>query len=145
MLRRGRNTRDGEECVMNAVSRNCPGDRSVRIAIVLAASLLLVCFSLGARASTNAAGQDAAQTTENPPDLKAFVGTWKATFHGQPLATLILKEQDGKLRGTMNDFDLFFDKEGNLTDDTHVDFGDAQLLNVRFKSGALFFTVIEKD
>jgi hypothetical protein len=130
---------------VKTLSRNRAVIRRVARAASLAGALLLVCFCLGARALTTAAGQAAAQIAENPPDLKAFVGTWKATFHGQPLATLILKEQDGKLRGTMNDFDLFFDKDGNLTDDSHIDFGDAELLNVRFKSGALFFTVIEKD
>jgi hypothetical protein len=130
---------------MNTLARNRAVSRTVAGAVFVGASLLLACFCLGARALTTAAGQGAAQIAENPPDLKTFVGTWKATFHGQALATLILKEQDGKLRGTMNDFDLFFDKDGNLTDDTHIDFGDAQLLNVRFKSGALFFTVIEKD
>ena len=66
-------------------------------------------------------------------------------MEGKPLAILILNEQDGKLRGTMNDFDLFFDKDGNLTERSHIDSGDAPLLDVRFKSGALFFTVIEKD
>lgn len=130
---------------MNTVSRNRAVGLSRRRAFSVAGRLLLVCFFLSVEAHAFPPGQTASQSTENPPDLKTFVGTWKATFHGQPLATLILKEQDGKLRGTMNDFDLFFDKEGNLTDDTHVDFGDAQLLNVRFKSGALFFTVIEKD
>ncbi|HXQ26065.1 MAG TPA: hypothetical protein VN822_06640 [Candidatus Acidoferrales bacterium] len=91
------------------------------------------------------AGQSAAQTADTQPDLKPFVGTWKANFQGQLLAVLILKEQDGKLKGTLNDFDLTFDKDGNLADGTHIDFGDAPLLNVHFKSGALFFSAIEKD
>ena len=113
--------------------------------LLLGASFLLALAFLAASHDTVSAGQSASQTKENPPDLKTFVGTWKASFQGDPLAILILKEQDGKLRGTMNDFDLTFDKDGNLADGTHIDFGDAPLLNVSIKSGALFFTVIEKD
>jgi hypothetical protein len=108
--------------------------------------LPLIAFALfAAILSPVSAGQSGGQTSGSPPNLKAFVGTWKASFRGEPLATLILKEEDGKLRGTMNDFDLFFDKDGNLSDDTHIDFGDAPLLNVRLKGNELFFTVIEKD
>ena len=91
------------------------------------------------------AGQAGAQAADAQPDLKAFVGTWKANFQGELLAILILKERGGKLSGTLNDFDLAFDKDGNLADGTHIDFGDAPLLNVHFKGGALYFTAIEKD
>ena len=45
----------------------------------------------------------------------------------------------------MNNFDVVTDKAGNLIDGTHADDGDAPLLNVRFKSGALYFVVLEKD
>jgi hypothetical protein len=87
----------------------------------------------------------AQQSIENPPDLKAFVGTWKGSFQGKVFAILILKEHAGKLSGTLNNFDLGVDKDGNLTDDTHADTGDAPLLNARFKDGALLFLVLEKD
>jgi len=60
-------------------------------------------------------------------------------------AVLILKEQNGKLSGTLNNFDIGVDKDGNLNDNTHKDDGDAPLLNVHFKSGALYFVVLEKD
>ncbi len=79
------------------------------------------------------------------PDLKSFVGTWKANFKGSVFATLILKEQNGKLSGTLNNFDVVTDKDGNLIDGTHADDGNAPLLNVHFKSGALYFVVLEKD
>ena len=45
----------------------------------------------------------------------------------------------------MNNFDVVTDKAGNLIDGTHADDGDAPLLNVHFKSGALYFVVLEKD
>jgi hypothetical protein len=89
--------------------------------------------------------QDAKQANEKPADLKAFVGTWKATFKGEVFATLILKEERGTLTGSLNNFDINVDKDGNLIDGTHKDDGDAPLLNVHFKSGALIFTVLEKD
>jgi len=83
--------------------------------------------------------------TDRPPDLKAFVGTWKASYKGEILATLVLKQEHGSLSGTLNNFDLSVDKDGNLIDGTHKDDGDAPLLNVHFKSGALYFIVLEKD
>ncbi len=82
---------------------------------------------------------------DSVPDLKAFVGTWKASYKGDVFATLILKQERGTLSGTLNNFDLSVDKEGNLIDGTHKDDGDAPLLNVHFKSGALYFIVLEKD
>jgi len=83
--------------------------------------------------------------TDSQPDLKAFVGTWKARYQGDVFATLILKQERGTLSGTLNNFDLSVDKQGNLIDGTHKDDGDAPLLNVHFKSGALYFVVLEKD
>lgn len=110
------------------------------------ASLLLLavlCFSgLHLPASTH---QSVTSAKEDAPDLKSFLGTWKASFKGNVFATLILKEQDGRLSGTLNNFDLLTDKAGNLIDGTHADEGDAPLLNVHFKSGALYFVVLEKD
>ena len=90
-------------------------------------------------------GQNSAQEGERQPELKAFVGTWKATYKGDVFAILVLKEQSGKLSGTLNNFDISVDKDGNLDDGTHKDDGDAPLLNVHFKSGALYFVVLEKD
>ncbi len=105
--------------------------------------LAIVCFgALHLSASTR---QSTAPAKEDAPDLKSFVGTWKATFKSQVFATLVLKEQDGKLSGTLNNFDVVTDKAGNLVDGTHADEGDAPLLNVHFKSSALYFVVLEKD
>ena len=101
--------------------------------------------SLAAFRSPNPARQSANQTKESAPDLKAFVGTWKASFNGEVLAILVLKEQGGALTGTLNNFDISVDKEGNLIDPTHKDQGDAPLLNARFRSGALLFVVMQKD
>ncbi len=91
------------------------------------------------------ARQSSQQTKETPSDLKAFIGTWKASFNGEVFAVLVLKEQGGALSGTLNNFDISVDKNGNLTDGTHKDQGDAPLLNARFKSGALVFVVMQKD
>jgi hypothetical protein len=111
-----------------------------------AASLfLLTVVCLGGLRLLAAPRQNATLAKEGAPDVKSFVGTWKATFKGHVFATLIFKEQDGKLSGTLNNFDVVTDKAGNLIDGTHADDGDAPLLNVRFKSGALYFVVLEKD
>lgn len=120
--------------------------RSLRVRLhAFGAALVLSLAFLAAAASQTFAGQDDKQANESQPDLKAFVGTWKATYKGDVLAILILKEQNGKLSGTLNNFDISVDKDGNLDDGTHKDDGDAPLLNVHFKSGALYFIVLEKD
>jgi hypothetical protein len=105
--------------------------------------LVLACRSTAALPSV--ARQADKQASDTQPDLKAFVGTWKASYQGQVFATLVLKQERGTLSGTLNNFDLSVDKEGNLIDGTHQDDGDAPLLNVHFKSGALYFIVLEKD
>ena len=104
-------------------------------------------FAMAFFASVAARGQQtpASGAKDATPDLKAFSGTWKASYHGEVFAILILREDRGSLAGTLNNFDLSFDKEGNLADGTHKDSGDAPLLNVRFKSGALVFVVMQKD
>ena len=107
--------------------------------------LALVVTCLLTQACPSLARQGDKQATDSPPDLKAFVGTWKASYKGDVFAILVLKQERGTLGGTLNNFDLSVDKEGNLVDGTHKNDGDAPLLNVHFKSGALYFIVLEKD
>lgn len=115
------------------------------LALALSGALLVGLVCLAAPTLPAFASQDSKRANESQPDLKAFVGTWKAIYKGDVFAILILKEQDGKLCGTLNNFDISVDKDGNLDDGTHKDDGDAPLLNIHFKSGALFFVVLEKD
>ncbi|MBZ5501996.1 MAG: hypothetical protein LAN59_07075 [Acidobacteriia bacterium] len=102
-------------------------------------------FALAAAPRAVSAAQQVKPAAEKAPDLKSFTGTWKASFQGEVFAILILKEKGGDLTGTLNNFDISLDKEGNLAPGTHKDQGDAPLLNVRFKSGALYFVAIQKD
>jgi len=111
----------------------------------VAIGVLLVALTGLPEAWPSFALQGDKQASDSPPDLKAFVGTWKARYKGDIFATLVLKQEHGTLSGTLNNFDLSVDKEGNLIDGTHKDDGDAPLLNVHFKSGALYFIVLEKD
>ena len=120
------------------------GFRRVR-ALSLGSRVLLALAGLALLASPIVARQGGNQTDESQPDLKAFVGTWKASYKGDVFAILILKEENGKLSGTLNNFDIGVDKDGNLNDYTHKNDGDAPLLNVHFKSGALYFVVLKKD
>ena len=126
--------------------RDRHASRSRRHTFALLACLLLLA-ALGASTlrSAGSANHATEQAKETAPDLKAFVGTWKAAFNGELLAILVLKEQGGALSGTLNNFDISVDKEGNLVDPTHRDQGDAPLLNAHFKSGALVFVVMQKD
>jgi hypothetical protein len=109
-------------------------------ALILAAGLFTPSFTARAAQTNPEAAKGAT------PDLKNFLGMWKATFHGEVFAILILHEDRGGLAGTLNNFDISVDKDGNLNDGTHKDPGDdAPLLNTRFKSGTLLFVVMQKD
>ena len=121
------------------IATRSPRGRRVGCATFVA----LICLLMLAWPSL--ARQGDKQPADRPPDLKAFVGTWKASFQGDVFAILVLSEERGTLSGTLNNFDLSVDKEGNLVDGTHKDDGDAPLLNVHFKRGALYFIVLEKD
>jgi hypothetical protein len=108
-------------------------------ALILLIGLFTVCWTARAAQNGTHASNDAA------PDLKTFVGTWKASFNGEVFAVLVLREERGSLAGTLNNFDISVDKDGNLSDGTHKDSGDAPLLNAHFKSGTLEFVVMQKD
>jgi len=108
------------------------------VVLVISAATLSLYAARGAQTSSNSA-------KDETPDLKAFVGTWTATYHGEVFAVLVLREYRGGLAGTLNNFDLSVDKDGNLSDGTHKDQGDAPLLNARFKDRALLFVVMQKD
>jgi hypothetical protein len=110
------------------------------------ACLLLLSVTVFAPSGLPAwASQNPEPAKQNPPDLKTFVGTWTGNFNGEVFAILVLKEQGGALSGTLNNFDISVDKEGNLIEPTHKDQGDAPLLNARVRSGALLFVVMQKD
>lgn len=120
--------------------------------IFRAAFFALAAAFLAVSAHAAAAAQGNQQSPDKPADLKPFVGTWKATFKGQVFAILKLKEERGDLAGTMNNFDVRFDAQGNLTDGTYaiIDLtntapADLPLINPQWKSGALIFLVSQKD
>jgi hypothetical protein len=127
-----------------SASTSSPPKRRLTALTRACAMLIALAWAAGL-ARPSLTHQRKAQAEENQPNLKTFVGTWNATYNGEIFATLILKEERSTLSGTLNNFDINVDKEGNLIDGTHKNDGDAPLLNVRFKSGALIFTVLEKD
>jgi len=107
--------------------------------------LAMLCVALGAPAGVARQNAAAPQAKEAKPDLKPFVGTWEGSFNGKVFAVLVLKEEKGDLSGTLNNFDIGRDKDGNLDDDTHTDVGDGPILNVHLRSGTLYFFAIQKD
>jgi hypothetical protein len=115
------------------------------VLVVIGCLLFLAEQNLASPRSASSKRQSTDPAKETQPDLKTFVGTWRATFNGEVLAILVLKEQRGTLIGTLNNFDISVDKEGDLIEPTHKDQGDAPLLNARFRSGALLFVVMQKD
>ena len=130
---------------MTQTSRGRLANTQAATAILLSGALLLAFVTLAGAPRAVSAPRGARQSAEKPPDLKSFAGTWKATFQGEVFAVLIVKEQGGTLAGTLNNFDISLDKDGNLSPGTHKDDGNAPLLNVRVKSGALYFVAIQKD
>jgi len=122
------------------------------VALATVSLLFAVGFIVAPRASAGTQGAQAQpeKLAGKSPDkatlpLKSCMGTWKASFQGEVFAVLVLKEHNGAFSGTLNNFDVVFDKDGNLADGTHQDQGDAPLLNVRIKEGAVYFVVIQKD
>lgn len=130
---------------MRLAGRNRIANRRNAAALLLGSLLLFALTCLSASAPTASAGQSATQAKEAPPDLKPFLGTWKASYKGEVFAILVIREEKGDIAGTLNNFDVGRDKDGNLSDDTHKDFGDGPLLNVHVKPGALYFVAIQKD
>ncbi len=124
--------------------RRDPRSTQTALGRIACAWLFLATAALGSTA-TRAQQTAPGDTKEGALDLKAFVGTWTASYHGEVFAILVLRQDRGSLAGTLNNFDINVDKDGKLTDGTHKDSGDAPLLNVRFKAGALFFVVMQKD
>lgn len=108
--------------------------------------LALLCFAASAPALPAGQNGAAQQTKGAKPYLKPFLGTWKASFGGKVFAILVVKQDErGEIAGTLNNFDIGRDKDGNLDDDTHIDVGDGPILNVHLRSGALYFVAIQKD
>lgn len=50
-----------------------------------------------------------------PPNPKAFVGTWTASFQGAPFMTIRFTMKDGKLTGEMSNGKITVDQDGNIT------------------------------
>jgi hypothetical protein len=115
-------------------------------ALFLAVSFLAIAWLAASAPAASARQSGTAQPAKEPrPDLKPFLGTWKASFNGQVFAILVVKEDRGDLGGTLNNFDVGRDKNGDLDDDTHIDVGDGPILNVHIRSGAVYFVAVQKD
>jgi len=114
----------------------------------IARGFALAAFFLAALSvSIASAGQSAtpAPAKTAKPDLKPFLGTWKASFGEQVFAILALREDRGDLAGTLNNFDIGRDKDGNLDDDTHIDVGNSPIFNVQMRDGYVYFLAVQKD
>ncbi|MGH9716240.1 MAG: hypothetical protein ACRD4R_05865 [Candidatus Acidiferrales bacterium] len=111
-------------------------------AVSLGACILALAF-----VAMVAAASARARQSESPAvfNLHSYVGTWKASFQGKVFAILVLRERHGSLEGTLNNFAIAFDRQGNLADGTHIDIGVSPIISPRFDNGSLIFTVAQKD
>lgn len=132
---------------MRLASRGRVAGDFAPVAFLLAASIVAIAC-LGVPAERASAGQSATSqpTKEAKPDLKPFLGTWKATLGGKVFAILVFREdRGGDLAGSLNNFDIGRDKDGNLDDDTHIDVGDGPIFNVQLRDGYVYFLAVQKD
>jgi len=121
------------------------GDFSLRAATALLGfALAVAAFAVLSAPSASARRQNDSSATKGP-EMGAYVGTWKATFQGKVFAVLVLREKRGSLEGTLNNFEIAVDRQGNLIEGTHIDIGVSPLISPRFKNGVLIFTVAQKD
>lgn len=111
---------------------------SIFIAALLALALAAIVPSVSAQKQSGA-------NADAQPRLRAYVGRWKASFQRKVFAILVLRENRGSLEGTLNNFAIAVDRQGNLIDGTHIDIGVSPLISPRFKNGVLIFTVAQKD
>ena len=121
--------------------RSTPRRNAARL-VARALGLLLFAIVVAPVAGARQQSNPSAASTAN---LRGYVGTWKAGFRGKVFAILVLRERRGSLEGTLNNFEIAVDKQGNLADGTHIDIGVSPLISPRFKNGALIFTVAQKD
>jgi hypothetical protein len=119
--------------------------RTLGVRLLLASLLAVGCLAASVRSVPASQNGTAQPAKEAKPDIKPFLGTWKASYNGKVFAILVLKEDRGDIAGNLNNFDIGRDKNGNLDDDTHIDVGDGPILNVHLRSGALYFFAIQKD
>ncbi|HEY3704036.1 MAG TPA: hypothetical protein VGL22_03190 [Terracidiphilus sp.] len=56
-----------------------------------------------------------AQGASALPALRSFAGTWNLMFEEKHFATMILKEQDGRLTGSLTNESLGMNEEGRIT------------------------------
>jgi hypothetical protein len=132
--------------MMKLTGRNRIGDGCKRATIFLGVLFLAFGWLAISAPSTQAGQNGTAPQKEAKPDLKPFLGTWKGSFGGKVFAILVVKQDErGDISGTLNNFDIGRDKDGNLDDDTHIDVGDGPILNVHLRAGALYFVAIQKD
>jgi len=121
-----------------------------RTAIISAALMILAMdgehisarTAQSARAEQRSGGQQAGASAT---DFKPFLGTWKGSYQGQVFAILTFRENRGELEGALNNFDLGRDRDGNLDDDTHIDFGTGPIFNVHVKPDGVYFLAVQKD
>lgn len=114
----------------------------------LAAGVLLLALTLPALLALPVVAQGTApelKSDDARTELKPFLGTWKASFQGKVFAILMLRKDRGDLAGMLNNFDLGWDKDGNLDDDTHIDVGNGPIFNVHLRDGYVYFLAVQKD
>ena len=76
------------------------------------------------------------------PKISEFAGTWQGKFNGNLYVTLKLTKEGDHLTGTITNFDITTDPQGNLTAAT-VKQGESQVSEARIADGALL--VVVKD
>ena len=120
-----------EGMTMARLSESNPMTRSTAFGAVL----LLVSCAL-------AVAQDFQPATSS--NAKKFVGTWQASFHGNPFLTVTFNVAGNKVSGSMSHADMEVNQAGELTKAEARD-GEDPIVNAQVKGNVLRFTTKSTD
>jgi beta-lactamase regulating signal transducer with metallopeptidase domain len=131
-----------EARIMNLLQRRNKISRNKTALLLLASCVLFAgtCFAVSSFSVS------ILQTNQSPSakdaDFRPFRGTWKASFQGEVILIITLKEENGKPFGTSESGFIHMDEKGEITDATSAEGREkAPLGNLHFQSGAMYFDV----
>ena len=129
-----------EDRIVNLLDRTNRVRKTSARALVLATLTLLIVTCFG----VSAVSIQVTQPPSTDADLQQFIGTWHAQFKGKTFLTVKLKQQQGKLTGTVSHADLQVDKAGELTSAEEHE-GSDPIVEAKLTAGVLLITTKQED
>jgi hypothetical protein len=127
---------------MNLLQHHNKLSRNKTILLLLATCVFLAGTCFAASSFSLSILQTSQGSSAKEADFKFFLGTWKASFKGDVILIITLKEENGKPFGTSESGFVHMDEKGEITEASSAEGkGKAILGNLHFQSGAMFFEV----